>query len=538
MLQSNGHPITALGPFLNPSSKLERSGIDNIVADLMINVNSTPASESCYNTKTFMAFTPTPKDVQDNISNSHKTLVWGFTCDNISEPEIRAKLEKISRVKSIVAGPLCLPNIHPKRRLESPPQFVAATSGTIVPQLSAPAMNCGMSVFTTNLTREDFSPEFLKEFAARLRAQVAPRVSKTRALLYWLGLNLDVKRPSEYDILKNELEDFFINGAEAAIKKYNLPESELDHVEYHGCVLSEEEKRAINLKTLVPRSSYTNGRHEMGYNFGGNHFLEIHCVEKILDESRAREFGLKEKQLVMMYHGGGGHATYHLGRYFARREKNTRGQKFVLFWLKLLFHFSSLEGIKNFSARWHAYFSHKPFPEIPLDSPEGKRLWQSIQIALNYGYAFRVALLRRISNALPKGEAHFLWDAAHNSIMKETLNDQELIVHRQDATRVFQNKPVMIAGNYNTLSYIGMGSAGAAKTFWSCTPSAAKTIEKQAQTPDSAHFTLVSKRKNPELKKIDHIKSDGLLEVVQELETEDIIKPVCYLRPLGGIKGH
>ena len=146
-----------------------------------------------------------------------------FSCDNISEPEIRAKLEKISRVKSIVAGPLCLPNIHPKRGLEAPPQFVAATSGTIVPQLTAPAMNCGMSVFTTNLTKEDFSPEFLKKFAARLRAQVAPRVSKTRALLYWLGI-LDVGRLGLYDLSKNELEDFFINGAEAAIKKYNLSE--------------------------------------------------------------------------------------------------------------------------------------------------------------------------------------------------------------------------------------------------------------------------------------------------------------------------
>ena len=467
-----------------------------------------------------------------------------FSCDNISETEIRAKLEKISRVKSIVAGPLCLPNIHPKRGLEAPPQFVTATSGTIVPQLSAPAMNCGMSVFTTNLTKEDFSPEFLKEFAARLRAQVAPRISKTRALLRWLGFDLEVQPPNRYDLTRGELEDFFINGAEAAIKKYNLSESELDHIEYRGCVLSDEEKRAINLKTLVPRSSYTNGRHEIGYNFGGNHFLEIHIVEKILDKDLALRSDLREGQLVFMYHGGGGHATYHLGRYFAHREKNTRAERFVLFWLKLLFHFGSSDGIKNFRARWNAYFSHKPFPEIPADSTEGKRLWQSIQIALNYGYAFRVALLKRINDALPPkagkatGEAHFLWDAAHNSITLENVDGRMLMVHRQDAMRVFSDKPVMIAGNYNTLSCIGMGSAGAAKTFWSCTPSAAKTIEKRAQTPNPEHYTLVSKRKNPDLKKIDHIASDGLFAVVQELEKEDIIKPIALLRPLGGIKGH
>lgn len=179
-----------------------------------------------------------------------------------------------------------------------------------------------------------------------------------------------------------------------------------------------------------------------------------------------------------------------------------------------------------------------------MSSPEGKRLWQSIQIALNYGYAFRVALLRRINDALPPkagkaaSEAHFLWDAAHNSISLENVDGKMLTVHRQDATRVFQNKPVMIAGNYNTLSYIGVGSKGAEKTLWSCTPSAAKTIEKQAQTPDPEHYSFISKRKNSELKKIDHIKSDGLFAVVQELEKEDIIKPVALLRPLGGIKGH
>ena len=175
-----------------------------------------------------------------------------------------------------------------------------------------------------------------------------------------------------------------------------------------------------------------------------------------------------------------------------------------------------------------------------MNSPEGRRLWQSIQIALNYGYAFRVALLRRINDALPakankpSGSASFLWDAAHNSIMQE----DGLCVHRQDAMRVFPGQPVMIAGSYNTLSFIGVGSQSASKTLWSSTPSAAKTVEKYEPKPDTGHYTLVSKRKNPELKKIEHIVSYGLFAVVQALEKEDIIKPVAYLRPLGGIKGH
>ncbi|MEK9166124.1 MAG: hypothetical protein AAB846_00125, partial [Patescibacteria group bacterium] len=135
-----------------------------------------------------------------------------FFCNKVTDPAIRAKLDRIlTNVKSLAFPPLCLPNIHPKAGLESPPQFVAATRGTIVPQLSAPAMNCGMSVFTTTLTKGDFSEDFLKKFAARLRAGVRPRKGKLKAALEWFGLGREER--NNYDISKSELEDFFLHGA-------------------------------------------------------------------------------------------------------------------------------------------------------------------------------------------------------------------------------------------------------------------------------------------------------------------------------------
>ena len=248
---------------------------------------------------------------------------------------------------------------------------------------------------------------------------------------------------------------------------------------------------------------------------------------------------------MMIYHGGGGHSTYHLGRYFARREKNNFFEKSALFWLKLLFHFGSWEGIKNFRARWCAYFSRAPFPEIQADSREGRRLMQSIKLGLNYGYAFRVALLKRINDALPAsaGRATFLWDASHNSIAEETISGKKIIVHREDAARVFPDKPVMITGLSNTLSFIGIGGRGGEKTLWSTTPSATKIIEKyisegKSRKENPPRETLVSKRKNPEFIRKEHMTSEGLFDVVHEFEKEGIIKPVAYLRPLGSIKGH
>ncbi|OGZ45488.1 MAG: hypothetical protein A2756_00520 [Candidatus Ryanbacteria bacterium RIFCSPHIGHO2_01_FULL_48_27] len=463
-----------------------------------------------------------------------------FSCQIITDPEIRGKLDRIQKhVRSIARPVLCLPNIHPKAGLESPPQFVVATKDTIVPQLTAPAMNCGMSVFKTNLTTDDFSPELLKDFAAKLRAEVAPRITRLQTLLQWVGL---FHRPMmRYDLTRTELESAFLYGAASAVKKYRLPESNLSSMEYGGCVLSDIEKKGLDLKQLVPRSSYTNGRHELGYNFGGNHFLEIHAVEKILDPTKAQQFGIRENQLLLFYHGGGGHATYHLGRYFARREKNTPMEKFALFWLKLLFHFGSLEGLRNARIRWQAYFSRTPFPEIPYASSEGRRLMQSIKIGLNYGYAFRVALLARLRDALPESaEISFVWDAAHNSIMEEAVNGEQLMVHRQDAVRVFTGKPVMVAG-WNTLSYLGAGNEPIDFMHSSATPSAGKTIgawkKEGKSTEDKSHETLVSRRKEPELRHETHQTSEGLFAVVSEFEKEGIIRPVAYLRPLGGLKG-
>lgn len=463
-----------------------------------------------------------------------------FDCKAVNDPFVKQQLKSVSQVKSLSEDPKCLPNIHAKKGLESPPQFVAVTNGTNVPMLSAPSMNCGMSVFKTNLTKEDFNPEFLNAFAKNLRKRVLPRRSRLQSLLSWFGIS--ERKETVYDLTKSELDDFFLRGAKAAIEKYDLPREELNNIEYGGNVFRDDDKPS--LKGVIPRSSYSNGRHEMGYNFGGNHFLELHFVESIQNEEAAKLLGIKENQLVLFYHGGGGHATYHLGRYYGARKKNSAFAKFTLFILKIFFHFGSIEGLKNFGKRWNFYFTSTPFPEIPLDSVEGKRIMTSIKASLNYGYGFRVALLRRIRDALhdsipqKNSSVSFLWDASHNSILEEQINGEARIVHRQDAMRVFPERPVMIAGDYNTLSYIGIGGENLNTSYASVTPSAGKTIESLPAKKDNAHITLRSKRKDPDLKEIPHRDSIGLIQVVEEFEKQGIIKPVAYIRPLAGIKGH
>src|SRR3989344_1872531 len=140
-----------------------------------------------------------------------------FSCDNVHDPEIKAKIDRAQQVHSLARPLVCLPNIHPKKGLESPPQFVAATKDTIVPMLSAPAMNCGMSLFKTTLTRSDFSEKFLIDFSTRLRAGVHPWIGRGKTFLQWIGL---YQRASTiYDLTEEELKSMFLDGAHGAIKR-------------------------------------------------------------------------------------------------------------------------------------------------------------------------------------------------------------------------------------------------------------------------------------------------------------------------------
>lgn len=452
--------------------------------------------------------------------------------------------EKNYPVKSLRVGPLCLPNLHAKEKLEVPSPFVAATEDTVVPMFSAPSMNCGMGLIVSTLTKNDVDERFFEEFSRLIRREVSARFSRFQTILLHLGF---IKRPrKKYDLTQKELEDVILHGASAVTTKYGLPKEVLEHIERRGSLFSKTEKQQMDFFRVLPRASYANGLHDMGFNFGGNHFLETHYVEEVIDDEAAKKFGLQKNQIVFFYHGGGGHATYHLGRYFAQRAKNTWLEKLALFWRKLFFHFGSWEGLARARERWRYYFSRKPFPEIPLDTEEGVRLMQSIKAALNFGYAFRAAIFARVRDALgelfPNASVALLYDAAHNTIFEETREGKTLIVHRQDAMVARNNTPVFIAGYNNTRSYIGVGTGNDGSSLASVSASAAATI-KQCEKEGASHSliplrtTTIYRHKEPYIKRVGHISDEGLLAIAHEFEEDGIIKPVAFIRPLAVIKG-
>ena len=453
----------------------------------------------------------------------------------------------IASLPHITRPVVCLPDIHLKETNEAPCSFVAAADGVIIPTLTAPSVGCGMGIIRTSLTRNDLTPEKLETFYKHMQEHRSIRFGTIKNILLWLGI---IDRPrAKYDFSKEDLVNAIKDGARFALRRYDFPTSEVGHIEYGGDVMDADTEREFPPACILPRAAWASGRHDIGYGFKGNHFLEIQYIENILDEATAVAWGISKDQVVVMYHGGGGAVAHYLGRYFAKRKKESKSFKSRLFQFlaKFLFHFASWEGMRNFRTRWHYYFRPEPFQAIPIDTPEGARVLASVKASLNYSYAFRLAIVKRVTDALRETfgthtSAQLLWDTVHNAIHKEIISGKEYMVHRHTATRVFDGKPVLISGFNNTNSYIGVGLPGGEEHLFSADHGAGETIKTHSrngmvQPHPENHATDIYTSKPPYKKTAVHITNEGLDAVIKPLEEANVMRAVAYTRPIAVFKG-
>ena len=408
----------------------------------------------------------------------------------IDEKEARERLGEIARwpgVEKIVA----LPDIHQKKHLEAPTSIAVSTRDIIIPALTTPTLGCSMGMITTDLTREQIDEKFLKTFFAHIKEHLTfSPPSRLRTLMQWLGL----MRPNSgsYDFSRLELEQVAKFGARAVLEKYNFPESILNNFENPG-------KKLESLDNLIPRSGYQFSRSNIGYGFHGNHFLELQYVDEIVDQDVASKWGLKKDQVIVSYHGGEGALAFFIGRYFSNsRKKYSRREELMRLPAKLLFHFN-LKSLKH-------YFSKKLLA-IPSSSKEGKRYMSAIQAGVNYGGAFRLAMVRRIIDALGV-RANLLWDTSHTTITQENFAGKNLVVHRNGAVKIISGKPVLISGSDKVRSYLGVGlsDANSSKYLNSVDHGAGETIKRLGPT--------------------------GHDYIVKILENANLVRPVAYIKPI------
>jgi RNA-splicing ligase RtcB len=222
------------------------------------------------------------------------------------------------------------------------------------------------------------------------------------------------------------------------------------------------------------------GRCEMGLNFGGNHFLEVQVVEAIADGHTAARWGLGTGRVVVTYHLGPGPFSGTLLHFYSRR-KALKGPRVPWFLLgKLGFHMGR---IRRHPARtWATLFRRNGITALAPESEEGLHFRQALAMAVNVGYAYRLATVAAIRDALreafrPPASARLLCDIPHNSLDEEQRDDGAVWVARHNACRWRPDRPAFIAGAHDVPSYLAIGRAGGAAELHSYDHGVGQLIE-------------------------------------------------------------
>lgn len=430
-----------------------------------------------------------------------------------------------------VVGTVQLPDFHLKEGMEAPSSFVAATRGMIVPHLVSESINDGMGLVATPLHVDAIEPRALTEFVSLMNASGA-KTKLSRTAYSWTP-----------DLVEAACRE----GARPLLENYGLAKRFLATIEdggrAAGPTLTPEE-----LRRLVPSFLRTSRlvRGEIGLNFGGNHFLEVQVVDRIVDASRAAQFSVEEGQVVVMYHLGPGPLGSILSNLHARRVKPSRRRRIGYGVLRHALH--ALRG-----PAFHKTFARSgPWLAVDEVSEEGKLLASVLGVIKNYGFAYRMGTVAAIRDALRHAfhldtdSIELVVDQSHNMVQPEEIGGEHFWVSRHNCCRPRPGKAGIVAGSHNVASCLTVGPEGSDAKLGGFDHGVGFLIDQARRrgesAPDESGATtrrVTMTRGTDRILAIDAVplnKPTVIEATMRDLATEGLAKPVAYLRPLTTLK--
>ncbi len=230
----------------------------------------------------------------------------------------------------------------------------------------------------------------------------------------------------------------------------------------------------------VPKVAIQRGRNQLGTLGGGNHFIEIQCVQEVLDPASAKAFGLFKDQLVVMIHSGSRRFGYEIADEYmsiaARRTDNAERQKMLSY--------------------------------LHANSNAGKRYIAAMGAAANFAFANRhimALLVRRCFNRMfGPTPLKLVYDVTHNMAKLEEHGGTRLWVHRKGATRAFgpdrmadsvfaqTGQPIITPGSMGTASYLLVGTGKSDESLCSVNHGAGRVMSRTAARGKSRRGRVVA----------------------------------------------
>ncbi|KAA0258213.1 RtcB family protein [Deferribacter autotrophicus] len=448
--------------------------------------------------------------------------------DMIESIETEGVLQQVANAATlpgIQKASIAMPDIHYGYGL--PIGGVVATDvdeGVITPGGVGFDINCGVRLITFDISIDDLNVD-LESLAKKLYRNIPCGVGE--------GGKIKVK--------KQELKQVLKKGARWAVENGFGNERDLEATESYGFLASADPEAVSN-------KAYERGYDQLGTLGSGNHFVEIGCVETILNKDVAEKWGLFEKQLTLLIHTG------------------SRG----------LGHQVCTDFLGIFEKSLLKYGISVPDKQLacaPVKSPEGNKYLAALSCAANFAWANRQILMHlsietimevlNISRKLLN--PRLVYDVAHNIVKFERYEidgkERLLAVHRKGATRALPpnheelpdmykdtGQPVIIPGDMGRYSYLLVGGKKAEElSFNSACHGAGRKLSrhkaiKMAQDRNIAEelklkgIFVISRGKRTLKEEMPEAYKD-VSDVVDVVDYLDIAKKVLKLRPLCVIKG-
>ena len=421
---------------------------------------------------------------------------------------------------------------------------VLATRGFVVPQAIGNDINCGMRLHVTDLSAEKVS------------GRLDELESAARALYFEAGRNIPMTRVQREAMLRYGLMGLHdavprdqTEGLWSLFHEANL-EREMTRVEQCGSLPA---GRVFGLSDFMGPSDRISRDSQIGSIGGGNHFVEVQRVERILDGTTAHAWGLKVGMVTVMVHTGSlmvGHLCGNYYRDVVRRLypaslKHPDNGVFVL-----------------------------PLGERHRE--EADRFWDALHNAANFAFTNRLFLglmaLASLRSVHGDVSSSLLYDAPHNMLWREGQGADELYLHRKSACPArdalalhdtpfeYTGEPVLVPGSMGSSSFIMVGQ-GNPEALWSASHGAGRALSRgdaskghdeefrkfmqefRVVTPVDFRRPDLQMRRDILDKKLDEIKQEaphaykGIGPIVETLVGAGIARPVAELTPLMTIKG-
>jgi tRNA-splicing ligase RtcB len=463
--------------------------------------------------------------------------------------QLQETVEQVARVAPdgfdetpMIKQVVVTPDFHKARGI--PVGTVLATQGFVVPQAIGNDINCGMRLHVTSLT------------ADQVTSKLDELETACRHIYFEGGRNIPMSRTQREALFRDGLTGLVeatpksqTEGLWSLFHEQNLGR-ELERVEQRGSLKADS---VFGLDDFMGPGDRLSREGQIGSIGGGNHFVEIQRVERILDGTVAHAWGLKPGMVTVMVHTGslsighlcGGHYRDVVRQIHPAGLKHPDNGIFIL-------------------------------PQGESQRDKATLFWDALNNAANFAFANRMFLALMALASLRKvaGDVAFplLYDAPHNLLWREQHDGKEVIVHRKgacpargfdvmaDTPFAYHGEPVLVPGSMGASSYILVGQ-GLAGSLSSASHGAGRSLSRgdalkgheddfrkfmesfRVVTPVDLRRQDVRLRRDIVSKKLQEIKQEapyaykGIGPIVATLTDAGIARPVAEVKPLMTIKG-